>query len=318
MKIIPIAFDSYGVRSMATIVETDEHRIFIDPSVALAPRRFGIRPTEIEIRAMEYCRKNIINLSKKCDIIFISHYHYDHFPRPKDTELYENVFTGKIVFAKDPYNNIHPSGARRGRIFEKIVRELAEEVHWADNTSFENLTFSPPVWHGAEGSKVGRVIMIKIADETNFSFIHASDAQGLADEQALRWVMNQNPDFLIIDGYPTYLVGSKLSREEFNIGMRNMKLLIEKINTKVIILDHHILRDSEYKTKISDFYELARIKNKIIFTAAEYLGMPNLFLEPYRREIAKKEILVDVDNYYSILSLKLTNISNKETKISIF
>jgi len=37
MKVLPVAFDSFGARSMATYVETKDVKIFIDPAVALSP-----------------------------------------------------------------------------------------------------------------------------------------------------------------------------------------------------------------------------------------------------------------------------------------
>ncbi len=35
MKITPLAFDSFGTRSMSTFVETKDVKILIDPGVAL-------------------------------------------------------------------------------------------------------------------------------------------------------------------------------------------------------------------------------------------------------------------------------------------
>ena len=43
-RIVPLAFDSFGVRSMATFVETDDLKVLIDPGVALAPVRYGLEP----------------------------------------------------------------------------------------------------------------------------------------------------------------------------------------------------------------------------------------------------------------------------------
>ena len=53
MKIKPLAFDSFGARSMCTLVETRDIKIVIDPSVALAPKRYGLPPHEMELRKKE-------------------------------------------------------------------------------------------------------------------------------------------------------------------------------------------------------------------------------------------------------------------------
>ena len=56
MKIIPLAFDSLGVRSMATGVETDL-RIIIDPGAALGPSRYNLPPSKIELQRLEELSK---------------------------------------------------------------------------------------------------------------------------------------------------------------------------------------------------------------------------------------------------------------------
>ncbi|MDI6904455.1 MAG: hypothetical protein QMD13_03040 [Candidatus Bathyarchaeia archaeon] len=47
-RIVPLAFDSFGVRSMATFVETDDLRILIDPRVFLTPGSYGLEPHPLE------------------------------------------------------------------------------------------------------------------------------------------------------------------------------------------------------------------------------------------------------------------------------
>jgi len=39
MKIVPVASESLGVRSMATFVEIGKLKVFIDPGAALGPKR---------------------------------------------------------------------------------------------------------------------------------------------------------------------------------------------------------------------------------------------------------------------------------------
>ena len=95
MRILPIAFDSFGVRSMATFVETDT-KILIDPGVSLAPVRYGLPPHAIELKKLEEKRNEIIRFARKTDILTISHYHYDHYM--PDT----NIYSGKVLFIKHP------------------------------------------------------------------------------------------------------------------------------------------------------------------------------------------------------------------------
>ena len=49
--LVPLAFESMGVRGMATYVETEDLRILFDPGCALGPR-FSLRPSEREYLAL--------------------------------------------------------------------------------------------------------------------------------------------------------------------------------------------------------------------------------------------------------------------------
>ena len=78
MKIVPLAFESMGVRSMATFIETDQ-KILIDPGTSIAPKRFGFPPWKDEFDALHTTRARVQKYAKKADILTLSHYHHDHF-----------------------------------------------------------------------------------------------------------------------------------------------------------------------------------------------------------------------------------------------
>jgi predicted metallo-beta-lactamase superfamily hydrolase len=127
MKVIPISSDSLGVRSMATYVETRDCKIFIDPSAALGPSRYGLPPHEIELDALYKTKERIADIAEKCDILTISHYHYDHY----DPE--EEFYQGKKVFAKDISKNINNSQLERGREFKDKFNGKCEIIY-CDNS----------------------------------------------------------------------------------------------------------------------------------------------------------------------------------------
>ncbi len=308
MQIFPIAFDSFGVRSQCTFVKTKSKNILIDPGVALGPTRYGLPPTKEEYTALELSRKKIMDVSKKADIVIVTHYHYDHHPGPDDDEMYEACFSNKIVIAKDIKNNINLSGKKRGKVFESKVLPIAKSLDWGDGKSYKfgrlKIDISPAVWHGDVGSKVGKVIMVYIS-EGKENFFFGSDAQNLADPEALKWVVEKNPKFMIIDGYPTIFIGWKMSKSSFEKSQHNLKTAIEKTQAKTIILDHHILRDINYKSKMKEVFELAEKLNKKIVTAAEFYGLKNLFLEAWRKDIHTGKLKVDVKAYYKKLWKKM-------------
>jgi predicted metallo-beta-lactamase superfamily hydrolase len=306
--ILPIAFDSFGVRSMSTYLQVGDLHLVIDPGVALGPTRYGMEPTQAEFEALEYSRALIMELSKKAEVVVITHYHYDHHPFPQDSEMYRTCFSGKVVFAKDRKQNINLSGKQRGKIFEDNVSKLVKQLEWADGKETEikgvELSFSPAVWHGDVGSKVGTVIMVNI-EKGGKSVLFGSDAQSLADPAALRWVLDKNPDFMILDGYPTIFVGWRMSQKAFEASKENLKKAISETQAEEVILDHHLLRDINYKEKISDVLALAEKKGKKLLSAAEFLGLENFFLEAWRKEIHKGERKVDVKGYYRKLCEKI-------------
>ncbi len=288
MKVVPVAYDSMGVRSMATYVETPDIKVFIDPSAALGPKRYGLPPTEEEYRALELHRENIRELASRSDVIVVTHYHYDHHPHPGDS-LY-SVFQDKIVLAKD-YRTMHASGKERGKAFEEEVEGLAKELIWADGQKFEfgktEIEISPQVWHGSVGSRVGHVVMVRINE-----FVHGSDAQSLADPKAREWVREKRPRFLIVDGYPTIFVGWRMSKKGFEEAKEGLKQVLMEIKPETIIFDHHGVRDPKFREKMDDFWGLP------VKTAAEYLGLENLFLEAWRKEIHEGKRRVELEDYF--------------------
>ncbi len=290
MKIFLVAYDSYGVRSMATYLKVGRTSLFLDPGVALGPSRYGLSPTNPELLAESICRKKIMELCKNASIVFVSHYHYDHHPFPEDKDMYISCFKDKIVLAKDIKRNVNLSAKKRGKVFEDNVRDIARELHYADGKEFNFgnifIKVSPAVWHGEEKSKVGKVIMLYL-EYKNKSFLFGSDAQSLANKQALNFVIENNPDILIVDGYPTLFVGWKFSKQSLKKATGNLKKAIEKIDAKVIILEHHIVRDINYKEKMKEIFELAHEYGKKVLNAAEYHGVEPLYLEARRKEISK-------------------------------
>ncbi len=311
MKIVPVAFDSFGVRSMATMVVTKDVRIFIDPGAALGPTRYGLPPRKEELLALEASKKLIIKHARKCDVIIVTHYHYDHHPYPEDTKLY-GVFEDKHVLCKHISKDVNLSGKQRGKIFYEKVREIAREVEFADNRALElggtKIEISPAVWHGDVGSKVGKVVMVCVK-EKDCTFVFGSDAQGLADPNALKWFMKRNPDIAIIDGYPTIFLGWRMSARNFERSKENLRQAIRKTKVKKVVLDHHIVRDVNYREKIKEVFEAASESNKQVLTAAEFYGLDNLFLEAWRNKLGR-EIKVSVEGYYRKLSSRISRLAS--------
>ena len=86
MDVRLVAFESLGVRSMCTHIETPDISLLIDPSVACHDRH-GLKPHPREYALLLRKRAEILRLAKDADIIVTSHYHLDHLSRRLDDLL---------------------------------------------------------------------------------------------------------------------------------------------------------------------------------------------------------------------------------------
>ncbi len=287
MRIIPLASESLGVRSLATFVEAGGLKILIDPGVALGPKRYGLPPARAELEALQKMRKKLQGYAKRADVITVSHYHYDHHT-PFFEGLYESssdafareIYTGKLLLIKHPQENINFSQRKRAWAFLKNAEPIAKKVEFTDGKSFDlggvTLEFSPAVPHGFEGSRLGFVVMVLIDD--GFRLIHASDIQ-LLNRKAVEWITEKVPDLLITGGPPTYL--GPRAAGSWETGIRNLNEIIRETKAEVI-LDHHIVRDKNYPK----FFEEIEKEPK---TFAGYLKVEDRPLEAYRRELHRAE-----------------------------
>ena len=277
MKITPLAFDSMGTRSMATHVETKDIKLIIDPGVALAPERFGLPPHPVEIKRKEEHWKAIKKAAKEADILIVTHYHYDHHV-PESAE----IFKGKIAMLKDPCSHINKSQIMRSTKFLKNMSGLPKEIIYTDGKEFTyggtRIKFSEPMTHGLE-NRLGYVTEVLVDDGIG-RFIHTSDVLGPCTDEQTAFIIKENPDTTFIDG-PMYF--------SMKQALENLKRIIQESDIKNLVIDHHLLRDAHWKTKIEDVFTEAEKKGGVkILTAAEYAGKENDLLEARRKELYKK------------------------------
>lgn len=296
IRVVPLAAESLGVRSMCTYVETPDVKILLDAGVSLCPNRFRLPPHPEEFKAITLCRRRIAEASEKAEIITISHYHFDHHtPSYEDwlcnwteaTETARQIYEKKTILMKNPKEKINYSQRRRGWIFQKTSGKFAEKIQVADEKTFTfgkstKVRFSEPVFHGVENSVLGWVLMTTIEYESE-KFTFAPDVQGPMCSHTLELVLTEKPQLIMIGGPPLYLSGFIVKEENIQSGLENLGKIVEDVPST--ILEHHILRDKDWREKTRRVLEKASMCGHKIFTAAEFLGKKNLFLEAERKQL---------------------------------
>jgi predicted metallo-beta-lactamase superfamily hydrolase len=284
-RIVPLGFDSFGVRSMATFVETDDQKILIDPSVSLAPLRYGLEPHPLEWQRLDETWNIIKDYAEESEVLIVTHYHYDHHD-PDYPELYSR----KTVFIKHPTENINISQRDRAAYFLAAIKGLPKKLEIADGKSFTfgetTITFSKAVCHGTN-PRLGYVTetCIKSGGE---KFLHTSDVEGPSLDDQIAFILNEKPDILFVDGPMTYMLGYRYSFKSLEISNSNLIKAIRETSVHTLVLDHHFLRDINYKMRIKPVYEEAQKRGVKVMTAAEFSGRKIEMLEALRKELYAK------------------------------
>jgi len=284
-NIVPLAYDSLGVRSMATFVETDDVRILIDPAVSLAPLRYGLPPHPLEWKRMEEAWEKIKQYAELADVLIVTHYHYDHHD-PREPEVYR----GKIVYLKHPTENINLSQKERAAYFLEALKGFPERLEYADGKEAEirktRICFSRAVCHGTN-PRLGYVTEVSVSHGGE-KLLYTSDVEGPSLDDQVQFIFEEKPDVLIVDGPMTYMLGFRYSYKSLEISNQNLVRVIGETELRALILDHHFLRDLNYQTRIAPVYTAAERKNMRVLTAAEFAGKKIEMLEALRRELYEK------------------------------
>jgi len=297
IRVIPLAAESLGVRSMCTFVETPSVKILLDAGVSLGPNRFGFPPHPKEYEALKKARRKIAEAAEKAEVITISHYHFDHHTPSfidwcsnwSSEEAARQVYEGKLVLAKNYRDKVNFSQRRRGWVFAHTGGKHAERLEYADSRAFEfgdtQIRFSEPVFHGPSDSQLGWLLMTTIEHE-NERVSFASDVQGPMHTPTVSIILNQNPDLIIIGGPPTYLAGL-IRQEHIQQGIENLEKIAHSVPTT--ILEHHLLREENWREISKPIFDAAANAGHAVVTAAEFLGKENRPLESQRKHLFETE-----------------------------
>ena len=268
MRIVPLAGDSLGARSMATFVETDDVSILLDPAVRLAPVRYDLPPHPQEKDRQRDLWKMIREHARKADVLTVSHYHYDHH-NPDAPSIFRN----RTAYLKDSAFHINRSQRERASVFRKAIAPYAKTVFVADgaeaNFGGTVVRFSPAVPHGFS-DELGYVVMLSVRD-SDTTFVHTSDVEGPPMKAQLSWILAENPDVLYCDGPMTHMP-ENFPEEQTRKSLANLERIVRSTDLHTLIVDHHILRDRAWRARTDPVYRAGEDHGVRVTTAAEYAG----------------------------------------------
>jgi predicted metallo-beta-lactamase superfamily hydrolase len=276
VRVIPLAAESLGVRSMATFVEAAGVRLLIDPGATLAPNRFNLPPAEEEWEALRRANDRISAYARRAAVVFVSHYHDDHFRSDPAS------YTGLRVLLKDPRRMVQGLQARRAGELWKALQGVAR-VQAADGLVERDgpvtLEVSRPLPHGVEGTALGYVVALTVVDHAERErFVFASDLQGPLSPVAAAWLGRQRPTLVYLSGPPSYLE-HELGSAAVAAAIERLRALVDSTGCRVI-MDHHALRDAHWPERFGPLFETGRVT-----TAAAWAGVADTPLEARRREL---------------------------------
>jgi len=282
-----------GVRSLSHMVEVSGVRILVDAGAALGPR-FGLLPHPVEYRRLRAVRRSIREHAEKANIIFISHYHYDHYTPAWDwmewkwtwsgIEEAKKIYSEKLLWAKDPDRLINRSQQVRANLFFKAAKFIRRTENLLsakidlEGIEVEFSTFN----HGPSMSPLGFVLSMRIEDE----YLYLSDVQGPGTDEALNYALKAEPKYCILSGPPVYLSGIKVPKEEIDSGLSRLFRLAEAV--KALIVDHHLMRSEESLNILGGLKKRAKAYNNEVRTFAEILGGRPELLEANRKGLYEK------------------------------
>jgi len=212
------------------------------------------------------------------------------FEKPVEKE-FEDPMTGLEISSKKDFGDYQQ---RRDELLEKgrrwfrnrvrkwnTYKRIPEmkfkdgEIRFAEGRKFKRgktrLRFTQPLFHGIEYSRVGWVFSTVIEFEGE-KLIHTSDLNGPIIEDYAQWIIDENPNILILDGPMTYMLGYTLNLTNFRRTIENALKILRETDTELIIYDHHLPREPKFKDRTREVWEEAKMKGKRLVTAAEYLG----------------------------------------------
>ena len=282
---------------MCILIKTPAVSIISDGGACLGPRD-GLLPHPEEYKRLSSTISKIDTEMEKADIITVSHYHFDHYRPPFNSDFVwtwsskeevRRIYQDKKLLVKDIRERINFAQRRRGWFFLREVEKIASVVEHADRRVFHfgdtEIRFSRPVPHGEKNNRLGYVLCSVVSHEDE-KIVIAPDVQGPAHKNTTDFILAENPDIVFVGGPPTYLVPSQVEASTIARSIQQLTRLATE--TKLTVVDHHLMRDRCWKEEISLPLSEARKHGNKLKSAARYMRVKEELLESKRSLLYKE------------------------------
>lgn len=154
---------------------------------------------------------------------------------------------------------------------------------WVGDTA---VRFTPPLFHGVEYASPGWVLGVTV-EQGGKKFLYSSDLQGPTIEDYAAWIVEEQPEVVILDGPATYLLGPFQSKANLERALGNCVWTVREARAGLTVLDHHLTREPGFRDKARQAFEAGAV------TGAELMGLPPLTdrLSQWRKDGAMGKVL---------------------------
>ncbi|NPA05722.1 MAG: MBL fold metallo-hydrolase [Crenarchaeota archaeon] len=126
-----------------------------------------------------------------------------------------------------------------------------------------------PFFHGIEYDRTGWVTPVYI-EARGVRILYTSDLMGPMIEDYAYWIASLKPEVIIADGPPTYLYPYMLNRINLERALECMEIiLLETEALKLVVYDHHLMRDRRWRRRVAPVLQLAEKLGVIVAAASE-------------------------------------------------
>ena len=157
---------------------------------------------------------------------------------------------------------------------EEMVLGDGTRILWGDGRSIDagpiRIRVLEPHFHGIEYDRTGWVTPLVI-ECGGRKIVYTSDLMGPVIEDYAEAIARMKPDIVILDGPPTYLFPYMLNKVNLRRAVENA-ITIVKSKPKLIVYDHHLLREKRWRQRVAEALEEAGREGVLMLTAAECMG----------------------------------------------